>query len=215
MLRESVLSRGTFGNLDAIEDPARRRMMKGAMELFGNFAAAPVLIVPCLVSVESPAPEGLLAGSSIYPSVQNLLLAARAEGLGTVMTTPQAGIIETLRAELRIPDHARPVAMIPLGYPAVRFGPVNRRPTDEFIHWDGWSALWVSCDLAEAAQLPDGSWLRSPIAAAAAGRTFASAPPGRFLWAAYARATSSRNGTIGISSFLNTHPDVRAVVAKD
>ena len=139
VLRESVLSRGTFGNLDAIEDPARRRMMKGAMELFGNFAAAPVLIVPCLVSVESPAPEGLLAGSSIYPSVQNLLLAARAEGLGTVMTTPQAGIIETLRAELRIPDHARPVAMIPLGYPAVRFGPVNRRPTDEFIHWDGWS----------------------------------------------------------------------------
>ncbi len=138
-LRESFQSRGVFGNTDAIEDPVRRRMMKGAMELFGNFAAAPVLIVPCLVSVQSPAPEGLLAGSSIYPSVQNLLLAARAEGLGTVMTTPQAGIIDTLRIELRIPDHATPVAMIPLGYPAVRFGPVNRRPTDEFIHWDGWS----------------------------------------------------------------------------
>ena len=40
VLRESVLSRGTFGNLDAIEDPARRRMMKGAMELFGNFEVA-------------------------------------------------------------------------------------------------------------------------------------------------------------------------------
>ncbi|MDP6605265.1 MAG: nitroreductase family protein, partial [Dehalococcoidia bacterium] len=71
--------------------------------------------------------------------VQNLLLAARAEGLGTVMTTPQAGVVETLRAELGIPDHATPVAMIPLGYPAERFSPVNRRPADEFIHWDGWS----------------------------------------------------------------------------
>ena len=140
VLRETVLSRGTFGNPDEIEDPVRRRMMKGAMELFGNFAAAPVLIIPCLVSdQDSPAPPSLLSGSSIYPSVQNLLLAARAEGLGTVMTTPQAGVVETLRAELGIPDHATPVAMIPLGYPAERFSPVNRRPADEFIHWDGWS----------------------------------------------------------------------------
>lgn len=139
-LREAVLSPGGFGNPDEIEDPVRRRMIRGANELFGNFAAAPVFIIPCLVSAQdSPAPRGLLSGSSIYPSVQNLLLAARAEGLGTVMTTPQAGIVDTLRAELGIPDHARPVAMIPLGYPAVRFGPVDRRPVDEFIHWDGWS----------------------------------------------------------------------------
>ena len=130
-----------FDNMEAIEDPVLRRMMQGAAALFRNFAAAPVLIVPCLVNAQSPAPEGLLAGSSIYPSVQNLLLAARAEGLGTAMTTPQEGIMGTLRAELAIPEEAIPVAMIPMGYPDTNFGPVRRRPVEEFVHWDGWNSM--------------------------------------------------------------------------
>lgn len=131
-------ARGTLADPSTIEDPMRRRMMEGVVALFSNFAQAPVTIIPCLVNATSPAPDGLVAGSSIYPSVQNLLLAARAEGLGTVMTTPQTGILDTLRAELNIPEGAMPVAMIPLGYPAVPFGPVNRKPISEFIHWNGW-----------------------------------------------------------------------------
>jgi len=87
---------------------------------------------------QSPSPEGLLAGSSIYPSIQNLMLAARAEGLGTVLTTPQEGIMELLRTELGIPAEARPVAIIPMGWPAVNFGPVTRKPVNEFLHWDRW-----------------------------------------------------------------------------
>jgi nitroreductase len=121
-----------------IEDPTRRRMLSGAFALMDDFAAAPVLIVPCLVSGEGPAPQGLLAGSSIYPSVQNLLLAARAEGLGTVMTTPQGSVVEALRQVLDLPPQATPVATIPLGYPDAQFGPVTRRPAAEFAHWDGW-----------------------------------------------------------------------------
>ena len=97
-----------------------------------------MLIIPCLVAAQSPAPTGLLAGSSIYPSIQNLMLAARAEGLGTVLTTPQDGIMETLRSEIGIPEEALPVAIIPMGWPAVDFGPVTRKPLEEFLHWERW-----------------------------------------------------------------------------
>lgn len=137
-LLAAVESRGGFADLDAIDDPERRRMMRSVNALFRNFASAPVVLIPCLVSATSPAADGLLAGSSIYPSVQNLLLAARAEGLGTLLTTRQPAILDTLRSELSIPDDAMPVAIIPMGYPAVPFGPVNRKPVAEFIHWDRW-----------------------------------------------------------------------------
>ena len=129
---------GRLPDPETIEDPTQRRMIRGAVQLFGDFAAAPVLIIPCLVAAQSPAPTGLLAGSSIYPSIQNLMLAARAEGLGTVLTTPQDGIMETLRSELDIPEEALPVAIIPMGWPTVNFGPVTRKPLEEFLHWERW-----------------------------------------------------------------------------
>ena len=140
-IRESFAQR--FGDdrpdPDQIEDPTTRRMLRGAFNLFDNFAAAPVWIIPCLVRPESPAPSGLLAGSSIYPSIQNIMLAARAEGLGTVLTTPQDGIMDQLRDELNIPDNALPVAIIPMGHPNANFGPVTRRPLSTFLHWNGWN----------------------------------------------------------------------------
>ncbi len=140
-IREMFSSRFADGrpNPEEIEDPTRRRMLRGAYNLFDNFDAAPVWIIPCLVRPESPAPTGLLAGSSIYPSIQNIMLAARAEGLGTVLTTPQDGIMDQLREELSIPDNALPVAMIPMGHPNGNFGPVTRKPLDEFLHWNGWN----------------------------------------------------------------------------
>ncbi|MCY3733526.1 MAG: nitroreductase family protein, partial [Chloroflexi bacterium] len=140
-IREMFSSRfgGDMPNPDDIEDATTRRMMRGAFNLFDNFAAAPVWIIPCLVRVQSPAPEGLLAGSSIYPSIQNMMLAARAEGLGTVLTTPQDGIMDELRAELNIPDNATPVAIIPMGHPNANFGPVTRQPLENFLHWNGWN----------------------------------------------------------------------------
>ena len=140
-IREMFSSRfgGDMPNPDEIDDPTTRRMMRGAFNLFDNFAAAPVWIIPCLVRPESPAPSGLLAGSSIYPSIQNMMLAARAEGLGTVLTTPQDGIMDELRDELNIPENALPVAVIPMGHPNANFGPVTRKPLDNFLHWNGWN----------------------------------------------------------------------------
>ena len=114
-------------------------MYRGAKNLFENFAAAPVWIIPCLLTDLSRAPDTLLAGSSIYPSIQNIMLAARAEGLGTVLTTPQDGIMDELREELNIPDNALPVAIIPMGHPNANFGPVTRKPLNNFLHWNGWN----------------------------------------------------------------------------
>jgi nitroreductase len=76
--------------------------------------------------------------ASIYPSVQNLLLAARASGLAATMTTWHLLCEADVRAILGIPKDVRTYAVIPLGWPLGRFGPVARRPIDEVIRRDHW-----------------------------------------------------------------------------
>lgn len=121
---------------------SQRLMMQGASNLFENFERAPVLIVPCLHHVTSPVTDSttLLAGSSIYGAVQNLQLAARALGLGTVLTTVHARIDAQLREALAIPESVQPVALIPMGYPAANFGPTSRLPVEEVTYWEQWRA---------------------------------------------------------------------------
>ena len=121
-------------------DKTTRLMLKGAQRLFTNLASAPVFIIPCLYQVSSPAPEGLLSGSSIYGAVQNMLLAARALGLGTVMTTFQFAAEQILREQCKLPDDATPVALIPMGYPDAKFGPTTRKPVETVTHWEQWGA---------------------------------------------------------------------------
>jgi nitroreductase len=83
----------------------------------------------------------LFAGSSIYGAVQNLMLAARAQGLGTVLTTFNIVHEELIRKEFGLPDNARPVAIVPVGYPeGQRFGPTNRKPAETVTYWDSWSS---------------------------------------------------------------------------
>lgn len=97
------------------------------------FETIPVLIVACLVN--APSQYG-----SIFPAIQNLLLAARALNIGAALTTgwamPHNSEIKSL---LRLPENVDPVAFIPLGYPdKERYGPTTRRPVDEVLHWDEW-----------------------------------------------------------------------------
>jgi nitroreductase len=116
----------------------QRLMMSGVTNVFTRLDSAPVFIVPCLHNVMSPAREGLLAGSSIYQAVQNLMLAARGLGLGTVMTTFQNVVGPELNEWLGLPENTVPVALIPLGWPAVKFGPLNRKPVEEVTFWETW-----------------------------------------------------------------------------
>ena len=76
--------------------------------------------------------------ASVYPGVQNLLLAARAEGLGAVLTTWHLFYEQEFKAILGIPRQVKTFALVPVGWPKGKLGPVNRRPAAESIHWDRW-----------------------------------------------------------------------------
>lgn len=81
----------------------------------------------------------VVGGASLYPAVQNLLLAARAEGLGGVLTTLISSREPDVRQVLGFPDTWGVYAMVPLGYPRGQHGPLTRAPYSEMIKFDRWS----------------------------------------------------------------------------
>ncbi len=108
-----------------------------------HFEAIPVVILPCLIRYREPNPY---EGASIYPTCQNLLLAARALGYGGVLTMWHQGVERELRDLLGIPDEAAISATITLGAPEGRHGPVRRRPLGEVVadgHWNA-AAAWAA-----------------------------------------------------------------------
>ncbi len=105
----------------------------------GGIASAPVIIVvggSTAVALESTLP------SSVYPAVQNLLLAASALGLGSAMTTLATLFPDELRALLSMPDHIRPMAVLPIGWPAAPLGAPRRLPVAERAHRDRFTDPW-------------------------------------------------------------------------
>jgi nitroreductase len=99
----------------------------------GGIAAAPVLVVVC--GDASVGLEATLA-SSVFPAVQNLLLAATALGLGSAMTTLATLAGDQLSALLDLPATVRPMALTPLGWPARPLGPPRRLPLSARAHHD-------------------------------------------------------------------------------
>src|SRR4029453_4498653 len=87
----------------------------------------------------APGQGGLQAGASIYPSVQNLMLAARTLGLGTVLTTLHRRRKAQIHAILGIPDDIESAAIIPLGWPDREYGPNRRPPLERFVMRDRWN----------------------------------------------------------------------------
>jgi nitroreductase len=83
---------------------------------------------------------GIASGSSIYPAIQNLMLAARALGLGTVLTTLHRQNEGAVRELLGIPENAHTAALIPVGWPVGRFGAGPRLPVDAVTYWESWGA---------------------------------------------------------------------------
>ena len=83
--------------------------------------------------------ESRLVGASIYGAVQNLMLAARAHGIGATLTSLYAAHEDEVRALLGLPGDARTMALIPLGYPARgRWAEPKRRPVEDVTHWGRW-----------------------------------------------------------------------------
>lgn len=76
--------------------------------------------------------------SSVYPACQNLLLAARANGLGATLTIWHLFRDADWRRALGVPKGHGIYALIPVGWPEGNFGPVRRRPVEDILHWDRW-----------------------------------------------------------------------------
>ncbi len=81
---------------------------------------------------------GAAADSSVLPGVQNILLAARALGIGSVLTTLHPKVMERVYAMFDVPSDATFHCCIPLGYPRGAFGLTRRYPTAHTTSWDSW-----------------------------------------------------------------------------
>lgn len=77
---------------------------------------------------------------SVIPAVQNLMLAARAIGIGSVPTTLHPSVMDRFHAMFGIPDDVGFHFCVPLGYPQGSFGPNVRRPTSETTYLNRWDA---------------------------------------------------------------------------
>jgi len=136
-----------------------RRLMSSGSFLWDHLADAPVILVPCQTQPKIPPPEALppdvrarhldeqryverIRGASIYPAIQNVILACRAFGLGTTITTNHIRCEEEVKAVLEVPDDVQTFALMPIGYPLDSFGPVVRRPVAEVVYADRWARRW-------------------------------------------------------------------------
>ena len=121
-------------------DERTKRVYGSAEHLALHLAEAPVFILACLTGMPRMAP-GIASAShygSIFPAVQNLLLAARGLGLGATLTTLHKLHEDDVKQLLGIPEDVETVALIPVGYPIGKYGPTKRRPVDEVLHNERW-----------------------------------------------------------------------------
>jgi nitroreductase len=151
---------GGIGELTPAANQAR--VMAAGLYQRDHFHETPALIIPCykatshepramlrmlghfnareklLLLKRSRRLDLLAEASSVYPGVQNLLLAARALGLGAVITIWHLMLEQEWKKELAIPKEISTLAVIPIGWPRGRFGPVTRRPATDLIHRERW-----------------------------------------------------------------------------
>ncbi|MGE0223720.1 MAG: nitroreductase family protein [Acetobacteraceae bacterium] len=117
-------------------DAARYGRQHKAVEyLTEHFHEAPVWIVACLE--DGPNPDRSM-GASIYPAVQNMLLAARALGLGSTLTTRHLRFEKETEEALGLPPNVHSYAILPIGWPMGKFGPTGRGKLSEFVFQDNW-----------------------------------------------------------------------------
>lgn len=130
-----------------------RRFWASVTHLFEHMHEAPILLLACLKSAPaagalSPEVQSAMAkaartqGASIYPAVQNIILACRAFGLSTVLTTIHAFFEDEVKAVVGLPAEVATYALMPIGYPRDKIGPVRRRPMSEVACLDSYGKPW-------------------------------------------------------------------------
>ena len=102
--------------------PPGKGTIQSARQLADEIGQAPVIVLVCATS------QGPASMASVIPAAQNLLLAARGQGIGGVLTTLHPDVDERVQQLLNMPAEAQVVYCVPLGYPRGRFGPTQRKP---------------------------------------------------------------------------------------
>lgn len=128
------------GSLSHQSQDKRKRMVDAVVWQKEHMHEIPALIIACM-DFGAPATNDMIArgNGSIWPGIQNLLLAARALELGAAPTTLALSDRKAVAQVLNLPDTMAAYALIPVGYPLGKFGPVSRKPLDEILRFDQWS----------------------------------------------------------------------------
>jgi nitroreductase len=141
---------GGIGRRVVAGDESMEKILRAVQWQVDHFSEIPVLVVPCLRGgMRLPyVPQPFVGESSyfgsIYPSVQNLLLAARAMGLGASLITLPLWSVTSARKILGLPLSVTPCCVVPLGWPRGRYGPTTRKPVEEVAHLDGYgNRAWL------------------------------------------------------------------------
>ncbi len=132
-----------------------QRLMSSAAYLREHLGEAPVLLFACLrarsadqamagATGSAPAMTQRTTAASIYPAVQNMILACRALGLGTVLTTLHTFAEDEIKALLGLPADVTTYALLPIGYPqdGYQHGPVKRLPVEKVTFLNTMATLW-------------------------------------------------------------------------
>jgi nitroreductase len=141
---------GPMGKRIAAGDESMLKILRSVQWQVEHFSEIPVLVIPCLRGglrlpyVPTPFVSESSFFGSIYPSVQNLLLAARAMGLGASLITMPLWSVTSARKILGLPLSVTPICMIPLGWPRGRYGPTTRKPVEDVVHLDSYGKRWLT-----------------------------------------------------------------------
>jgi nitroreductase len=141
---EAALLAGLPGFRTEEDRAAWERTLAASRHLARHLAEVPVIVLVCMpdISMAVQDDRGVMdvgtPFASVYPAVQNLLLAARSMGIGGVITTVHRIHHDEVRDHFGIPGGQQVVALVPLGRPTGRFGVAPRRPVDKVTHWGRW-----------------------------------------------------------------------------
>ena len=118
------------------------RTVAASRHLAEHMGEAPVIVLFLMPSISMTlTDEGgdLDVGTpyaSLYPAVQNFMLAARSLGLGSALTTVHRIYQDEVRAVCEIPDRLEIPALVPVGHPTGKFGVAPRKPLEKLVHWN-------------------------------------------------------------------------------
>ena len=144
---------GLLGRLDGQPDEVVapwRRVAAAGDHLADHMHETPAILVFCANPAAMAITDAkldrvsMVGGGSVYPAVQNAMLACVAEGLGCTLTTLHCFREPEVKALLEIPESWATVALVPIGYPVGRgHGPITRKGPDRMAARDTFDAPWT------------------------------------------------------------------------